>query len=578
MKINSLKDNVVFAQFEKKEKLSEFEIVQFGDKNKTEGILMSANEKGAYFAVLSETHNLSAGMSIKPTDKIFKIDVPASPIGKVFNYRGEEMHFDKEITVSNAKPIRVLSKNKNNLSIEPEVLGIDKRWLVNRTFKTGIMILDSTLAIGKGQRELIVGDRQTGKTSIALDAIINQKGKNVICIYNMIGGKMQDIIAIYNKLKQADALSYTFIVASTSSDSAIKQWLSPYVATTFAEAFRDEGEDVLIVYDNLSAHAKAYRSFNLLMGANPGREAYPGDIFYIHSRLLERSGQFNKLAGGGSITSLPIVQTEKGNISSYISTNIISITDGQIFTSSEMFNKNIRPAIDINVSVSRVGGNAQTKYMKTAAGSIKTLYAQYSKIKETFTSESALSPEKKVIWKRGQILSQIFIQKNYSPWNYEFEWLLLTLMKTGHLDEFELHDLSVIKKTLHEFALQTEATKKFFDFLSEMKPDDYNKDVMEYFALQLFIPFIKWAGCTLYAKNEDKLLAFKTKYFSYPTINLKMSLQEETYQIYSAVDEIEVDFAKVTHESHRLVPVEEVVVEEPEVEEKQESEENMEDN
>ena len=299
--------------------------------------------------------------------------------------------------------------------MEAEAPGIVERKSVSVPLETGILAIDSMFPIGRGQRELIIGDRQTGKTSIALDTILNQKGKNVICIYAAIGQKSSTIAKLVNTLKKYDAMEYTIVVAATASDPAPLQYATPYSATAMAEYFMHQGKDVLIVYDDLSKHAVAYRALSLLLERSPGREAYPGDVFYLHSRLLERSSRLNEAAGGGSITALPIIETQAGDLSAYIPTNVISITDGQIFLESDLFFSGMRPAVNVGLSVSRVGGEAQTKAMKKAAGSIRIDLAQYREM-EVFTQFSSdLDPATKELLQYGKGLMELLKQPLCHP-------------------------------------------------------------------------------------------------------------------------------------------------------------------
>ena len=299
--------------------------------------------------------------------------------------------------------------------MEEEAPGIVERKSVSVPLETGILAIDSMFPIGRGQRELIIGDRQTGKTSIALDTILNQKGKNVICIYAAIGQKSSTIAKLVNTLKKYDAMEYTIVVAATASDPAPLQYAAPYSATAMAEYFMHQGKDVLIVYDDLSKHAVAYRALSLLLERSPGREAYPGDVFYLHSRLLERSSRLNEAAGGGSITALPIIETQAGDLSAYIPTNVISITDGQIFLESDLFFSGMRPAVNVGLSVSRVGGEAQTKAMKKAAGSIRIDLAQYREM-EVFTQFSSdLDPATKELLQYGKGLMELLKQPLCHP-------------------------------------------------------------------------------------------------------------------------------------------------------------------
>ena len=325
---------------------------------------------------LAMTQRSKKEQKVARTGKKAGVPVGDKFIGRVVNALGEPIDGAGEIEADGYRPI------------ENEAPGIIDRKSVSVPMETGILSIDSMFPIGRGQRELIIGDRQTGKTSIATDTILNQKGKDVICIYVAIGQKASTVAKVVNTFKEAGAMDYTIVVASTASDCAPLQYISPYAGTAMAEYYMHKGKDVLIIYDDLSKHAVAYRALSLLLGRSPGREAYPGDVFYLHSRLLERSSRLSDALGGGSITALPIIETQAGDVSAYIPTNVISITDGQIFLESDLFASGMRPAVNVGLSVSRVGGDAQTKAMKKAAGSLRIDLAQYREM-EVFTQFSS---------------------------------------------------------------------------------------------------------------------------------------------------------------------------------------------
>jgi len=338
------------------------------------------------------------------------------------------------------------------MAVENEAPGIVERKSVNQPLETGILAIDSMFPIGRGQRELIIGDRQTGKTSIAIDTIINQKGKDVICVYAAIGQKASTVSKLVNTLKKHDALDYTIIVSATASDPAPLQYIAPYSATTIAEYFMHKGKDVLIVYDDLSKHAVAYRALSLLLERSPGREAYPGDVFYLHSRLLERSSRLNEEAGGGSITALPIIETQAGDVSAYIPTNVISITDGQIFLESDLFFSGMRPAVNVGLSVSRVGGAAQTKAMKKASGSVRIDLAQYREMEvfTQFSSDLDDSTKEQLMYGKG----------------------LMELLKQPLCNPLSLHEQVI---TL------VAATNKILIDVGASKIKEFQKDMLSYF-------------------------------------------------------------------------------------------------
>ena len=350
------------------------EIVIF--ENGVKGMVQDIRKNEIGCILFGKDTGITEGTKVTRTKKRAGVPVGSAFLGRVVNALGE--------TIDGMGP----AKEEDYLPVEQEAPGIAERKSVGVPMETGILAIDSMFPIGRGQRELIIGDRQTGKTSIAIDTILNQKGKDVICIYVAIGQKSSTIAKLVNTLKKNDAMDYTIVMASTASDPAPLQYIAPYAGTAMAEFFMHQGKDVLIVYDDLSKHAVAYRALSLLLERSPGREAYPGDVFYLHSRLLERSSRLNEKAGGGSITALPIIETQAGDLSAYIPTNVISITDGQIFLESDLFNSGMRPAVNVGLSVSRVGGAAQAKAMKKAAGSVRIDLAQYREM-EIFTQFSS---------------------------------------------------------------------------------------------------------------------------------------------------------------------------------------------
>lgn len=346
---------------------------------------------------------VNEGDRVVRTKKTAGVPVGENFIGRIVNALGEPIDGLGEIDSDDYRPV------------ECEAPSIPQRKSVSEPLETGILAIDSMFPIGKGQRELIIGDRQTGKTSIAIDTILNQKGKDVICIYNAIGQKASSVAKIVNTLQKHDAMDYTIIMCSTASEPSSLQYISPYAATAMAEYFMYKGKDVLIVYDDLSKHAVAYRALSLLLGRSPGREAYPGDVFYLHSRLLERSSKLCEELGGGSITALPVIETQAGDVSAYIPTNVISITDGQIFLESDLFFSGMRPAVNVGLSVSRVGGAAQTKAMKKAAGSLRIDLAQYREIEAFSQFSSDLDDDTKEQLTYGKGLMEILKQPLCSP-------------------------------------------------------------------------------------------------------------------------------------------------------------------
>jgi len=381
------------------------EIVLF--ENGVKGLVQSIDEHRVLCVVLGDCDSLSVGDRVVRTKKRAGIGVSDFMLGRVTDALGAPIDGAGEIPVDSW------------YMIERKAAGVMEREPVNVPLETGIMSIDSMIPIGRGQRELIIGDRQTGKTAIAVDTIINQKGKNVICIYVAIGQKASTVAQIVDNFKKHGAMDYTVVVAATASDGAAMQYLAPYSGTAIAEYFMDKGKDVLIVYDDLSKHAVAYRALSLLLERSPGREAYPGDVFYLHSRLLERSCHMDKEHGGGSITALPIIETQAGDVSAYIPTNVISITDGQIFLENDLFYEGFRPAVNVGLSVSRVGGAAQTKAVKRVSGTLRLELAQYKEIQSfsQFSSDLDEDTRKRIIY--GEQLMELLKQPLYHPLSQE---------------------------------------------------------------------------------------------------------------------------------------------------------------
>lgn len=367
------------------------------------GMVQDIKENEISCILFGDDSEIKQGTKVCRTGKKAGIPVGEGYIGRIVDALGAPIDGKGEIKADGYRPV------------ENEAPGIVERKSVSVPLETGILSIDSMFPIGRGQRELIIGDRQTGKTSIATDTIINQKGKDVICIYVAIGQKASTVARLVNDLKAHDALDYTTVFCSTASECAPLQYIVPYSATALAEYFMYQGKDVLIVYDDLSKHAVAYRAISLLLGRSPGREAYPGDVFYLHSRLLERSSRLSEEAGGGSITALPIIETQAGDVSAYIPTNVISITDGQIFLETELFHSGIRPAVNPGISVSRVGGNAQIKAMKKVAGTLKLIYSQYRELQSFAQFGSDLDADTKARLAKGERIVEILKQPQNSP-------------------------------------------------------------------------------------------------------------------------------------------------------------------
>ena len=418
------------------------ELVEFASG--AQGIVFNLEEEDAGCVILTGEDLVKDGEEVKRTGKVVSIPSGNAFFGRVINPLGEALDGKGPITAEVFMPMEA-----------PAAPVID-RGSVETPLQTGCVSIDAMIPIGRGQRELIIGDRQTGKTAIAIDTIINQKGKNVICIYCAIGQKASSIVAITNNLEKHGAMDYTFVVMASASDSAALQYIAPYSAVAMAEHFLHQGKDVLVVYDDLSKHAVAYRAISLLLRRPPGREAFPGDVFYLHSRLLERAVKLSQGKGGGSITAMPIVETQAGDISSYIPTNVISITDGQIFLDSELFNSGFRPAIDVGLSVSRVGGSAQTKAMRKISGRIRLDLAQYREMAAFAQFGSDLDKATQDKLAQGERLMEVLKQPQYSPYHIEEQIVILFLAVEGFLLDIKTENVSAFVK---DFLLHLKSAK-----------------------------------------------------------------------------------------------------------------------
>ena len=399
------------------------------------GMVMNLEEDHVGSVLLGDDKLIKEGDTVKRTKQVMEVPVGNEMLGRVVNALGQPIDGLGEI------------KSKKYRPIERIAPGVITRKSVDTPLETGITAIDAITPIGRGQRELIIGDRQTGKTAIAIDAIINQKGKDVICIYVAIGQKNSTVAQIVDRLKAFGAMDYTMVMAATASEPAPMLYIAPYAGCAIAEEWMEQGKDVLIIYDDLSKHAVAYRALSLLLKRSPGREAYPGDVFYLHSRLLERACKLSKDYGGGSITALPIVETQSGDISAYIPTNVISITDGQIFLTTDLFNAGQRPAIDTGLSVSRVGGAAQFKATKQVAKSLKIDLASFQEMKSFSQFGSDLDKSTLAILKHGEVLLQVLRQPQYKVRSLSKQVFELFLAKEKYLDEL---DISLVRKTLDE--------------------------------------------------------------------------------------------------------------------------------
>ena len=426
------------------------------------GMVMNLNEDNVGAILFGNDSFIEEGDIVKRTHRVVEVPVGDNLLGRVVNALGQPIDGLGEIKYSSTRPIERIAP------------GVMTRKSVDQPLETGIKAIDAMIPIGRGQRELIIGDRQTGKTAIAIDTIINQKGKNCYCVYVAIGQKNSTVVQLVEKLKENDAMSYTTVVSATASELAPLQYIAPYAGVTIAEEWMEQGKDVLIVYDDLSKHAVAYRTLSLLLKRSPGREAYPGDVFYLHSRLLERACRLSKDYGGGSITALPIFETQAGDISAYIPTNVISITDGQIFLQTELFNAGQRPAIDSGLSVSRVGSSAQYKCMKQSSKALKIELASYHELQAFAQFGSDLDDSTKRTLVHGDVLMEVLKQNQYSPMSFVRQTIEIFAAQHRYLDSLEISEIRafldklwVALKNQHpEIIKELEETKSLSDELS----------------------------------------------------------------------------------------------------------------
>ncbi len=423
------------------------------------GIALNLEEESVGTVLLGDFTNIKEGDTVKRTGRIISVPVGDEMLGRVVNALGQPIDGKGPINTRQFSPIERLAP------------GVVDRQGVKEPLQTGLKAIDAMVPIGRGQRELIIGDRQTGKTAVAIDAILNQKDTGVICIYNAIGQKQSTIAQVVRTLEEADAMRYTIVVAAGASDPAPLLYISPYSACTIGEFFRDSGRHALVVYDDLSKHAVAYREISLLLRRPPGREAYPGDVFYLHSRLLERAAKLNKELGGGSLTALPIIETQAGDLSAYIPTNVISITDGQIFLESDLFNQGVRPAINVGNSVSRVGGSAQIKAMRQVAGTLRLDLAQYRELAAFAQFGSDLDKSTQAQLTRGARLVEILKQGQYAPLSVERQVAIIFAGVNGYLDNVAVSDLRVFESELYTY-LETRAPGIFQGIAEKKQLDD----------------------------------------------------------------------------------------------------------
>ena len=416
------------------------ELLEF--ENGVYGMAQNLEEDNVGVVILGSDEGIKEGSSVKLTGRVAEVPVGDALIGRVVNALGQPIDEKGPINTTKARPIERVAP------------GVITRKSVDVPLQTGIKAIDAMVPIGRGQRELVIGDRQTGKTAICIDTIINQKGKNCICIYVAIGQKASTVARIVNTLEKTGAMDYSIVVSSTASDSATLQYIAPYSGVAMAEEYMENGKDVLIVYDDLSKHEVAYRAMSLLLKRPPGREAYPGDVFYLHSRLLERSARLDEKYGGGSITALPIIETQAGDVSAYIPTNVISITDGQIYLESELFNSGMRPAVNAGLSVSRVGGSAQIKAMKKVAGPIRMELAQYRELQSFSQFGSDLDKDTLDRLNHGKRVMEILKQPQYKTLEVEKEVVILYAVTNKYLDDVPVEKIADFERGFFEFMEQ----------------------------------------------------------------------------------------------------------------------------
>ncbi len=441
------------------------ELVRFTRTGVT-GLAFNLEEEVVGVIILGPYTGIEEGDEVEATGTISSVPVGEAQVGRVLNILGEPLDGKGPIQTSERRPLEVIAP------------GVIYRKGVDTPVQTGIKAIDSMIPIGRGQRELIIGDRQTGKTAVALDTIINQKGQNMICIYVAIGQKTAQIVQVQNILEQYGAMEHTIIVAATASDPAPLQYLAPYAGCAIGEYFMHQGKDALVVYDDLSKHAAAYRQVSLIVRRPPGREAYPGDVFYLHSRLLERAARLDEAYGGGSLTALPIIETQANDISAYIPTNVISITDGQIFLEPDLFNSGIRPAINVGVSVSRVGSAAQTKAMKQVAGRLKLDLAQFRELAAFAQFGSDLDKATQNLINRGLRITEVLKQPQFQPLSVVQQASILYAVTNGYLDDVPVDKVKAFEAAFHQYMASNQ--KPLMDaIMNEKRITDENLDALK---------------------------------------------------------------------------------------------------
>ena len=440
------------------------ELLEFEDGNF--GMAQNLEENSVSIVIFGSDENIGEGQTVKRTGKVVSVPVGEAMIGRVVNALGQP--------IDGAGPI----DTKEFRPVETKAPGICERRSVYQPLQTGIKAIDSMIPIGRGQRELIIGDRQTGKTTIATDTIINQKGKDVLCIYVAIGQKRSTVASLVENLTRNGAMDYTIVVAATASESSPMQYIAPYAGCAMGEYFMNQGKDVLIIYDDLSKHAVAYRALSLLIRRPPGREAYPGDVFYLHSRLLERAAKLDDEHGGGSLTALPIIETQAGDVSAYIPTNVISITDGQIFLETELFHSGIMPAVNPGISVSRVGGDAQIKAMKKVAGTLKLIYSQYRELQSFAQFGSDLDADTKARLEQGARIVEVLKQSQNAPVPVEKQVAILYAVTKGILENVKVEDVNAYEAGLYTYLDADAASLEVMQLISttgKLEPETEEK-------------------------------------------------------------------------------------------------------
>ena len=430
------------------------------------GMALNLEEQGVGVVLLGESREIKEGDTVKRTGQLMSVPVGEAMIGRVVNALGQPVDGKGPIATTENAPLEKIAP------------GVVDRQPVREPLQTGLKAIDTMVPIGRGQRELIIGDRQTGKTAVAIDCILNQRGTDVVCIYNAIGQKQSTIAQVVRILEEAGAMEYSIIVAAAAADPASQLFISPYAACAIGEFFRDTGKHALCIYDDLSKHAQAYREISLLLRRPPGREAYPGDVFYLHSRLLERAAKLSNERGGGSLTALPIIETQAGDLSAYIPTNVISITDGQIFLEADLFNQGVRPAINVGNSVSRVGGSAQVKAMRQVAGTLRLDLAQYRELAAFAQFASDLDKSTQDQLNRGKRLVEVLKQPQYQPLAVERQILIIYAGVNGFLDNVEVGQVGEYETELSLFVEGREASL-FTDLVARGKIDDDLKTRIE---------------------------------------------------------------------------------------------------